>query len=304
MKGRLPLLSLSKTFDGWRQSRKLDELQRFWYRYSRNYVSVLGLILLLIIILSTLFAPYLAPYPDHAGEFVDFENMKQPPSWRHLFGTDLVGRDVFSRVIFGYRFSLLVGVVVLSIAIPIGVGVGLVAGYYRDTWIERVLMRITDVFLSIPPLLLALAISAVLAPTLMNAMLAISVMWWPVIARLIFGMSKTISNESFILAAESVGASWLHILIREILPNCFGIILTKITIDMGLVILMDSILSFVGLGAQPPKPALGTMVADGAKYLPGMWWLTVFPALAIVLVVYSFNLIGDGLTEAFSAEEL
>jgi len=284
------------------KSRKLENLHRLWYRYSRSRSGIVGLVLLFLIVISAAFAPYIAPYPEHAGAFVDFANAKKPPSLKHPFGTDLVGRDVFSRVLFGYRFSLLMGVVVLSIAVPIGVTVGLVAGYYHGTWIETVLMRITDVFLSVPPLLLALTITAVLPPTLTNAMLAVTAMWWPYHTRVIYGLTKSISTESFILAAEAVGASKFHILFREILPNCTAQILTKITLDMGWVILMGSILSFVGLGVKPPNPGLGTMVADGAKYLPNVWWLTLFPALAIVLVVYSFNLIGDSLNEALSAE--
>lgn len=288
----------------WKRSKRVEEFQRIWYRYSRNYTSVFGLFLLLLIVVGAAFANYLAPYPEHAGAFVDFKAAKQSPSLKHPFGTDLVGRDIFSRVLFGYRFSLLMGVVVLSIAVPVGVTIGLVAGYFQDTWVETLLMRITDVFMGVPPLLLALTITAVLPPTLTNAMLAITVMWWPYVTRIVYALSKSISTESFILAAESVGASRAHILFREILPNCAGPIFTKITLDMGWVILMGSVLSFVGLGVKPPQPGLGTMVAEGSRYLPSVWWLTVFPALAIVLVIYSFNLIGDGLAEALAAEEV
>jgi len=285
-------------------SKRTETLKKLWYTYSKNKSAVFGLILLMLIILSTIFAPFITPYPSHVGAVVDFENAGKPPSFKHFFGTDLAGRDIFTRVIFGYRFSLLMGVVVLSISLPIGITLGLVAGYYKDSWVDTLFMRITDTILAIPPLLMALAISAVLPTSLFYAMIAVTFAYWPYHARLIYGMSKQISSESFILAAESIGARKFHIIFKEILPNCIGAVFTKITIDMGLVILMGAVLSFVGLGVQPPKPGLGTMIADGSKFLPGVWWITLFPALAIVLVVYAFNLVGDGLAEAMAAQEM
>ncbi len=286
------------------KNKKIEQFRKLWYSYSRNRSAVFGLILLLIIIFSALFAPFITPYPEHVGAVVDFSKAGLPPSLKHFCGTDLAGRDIFSRMIFGYRFSLLIGIVVLSIAIPIGVTLGLVAGYFNNTWIDTVLMRIVDIFCAIPPLLMALTISAVLPTNLFYAMIAVSAAYWPFHARILYGLSKQLSSEAFVLAAESIGASRFHILFREILPNCIGTIFTKITIDMGLVILMGSILSFVGLGVQPPKPGLGTMIADGSKFLPEAWWMTLFPALAIVLVVYCFNLVGDGMAEAISAQEM
>ena len=164
------------------------------------------------------------------------------------------------------------------------------------------LMRLTDIFLSIPPLVLAMSIMGFLAPTLINGMLAVTVMWWPWYARLIYNVTRSEAREGYVLAAETVGASTFHILFREILPNCWPSILTKMTLDIGFVILIASSLSFLGLGVQPPTPDLGSMVADGAKYMPDAWWLTVFPAIAILLVVLGFNLVGDGLREAFETE--
>jgi peptide/nickel transport system permease protein len=284
-----------------RQSRR-ENLGRAWYKFSRNPLSIVGGATVLLVALLAIFAPFVAPYPQHAKPFTDFANASQPPSWQYLFGTDEIGRDILSRVFFGYRFSLSMGVVVLSLVVPPGVLLGLVAGYYQGTWIDTVIMRITDIFLAVPPLVLALAIASVLRPNLFNAMVAVSLMWWPWYTRLVYGLASALRNEFFVSSAEVTGASTAHILFREILPNCVSPIFTKMSLDMGWVIIIGSSLSFVGLGVQPPKPGLGTMVASGAKYLPDHWWISVFPALAIVVVVLGFNLLGDGLRDVLAAE--
>jgi len=190
---------------------------------------------------------------------------------------------------------------VLGLAAPVGVTLGLLAGY-RPGRTETVIMRITDVFLSVPPLVLALAILGFLEPTLTNAMLAVSVMWWPWYARLTYNVARAVSTEGYVVAAMVVGASHAHVLFREIFPNCVPPILTKLTLDMGFVILIGSALSFLGLGVQPPTPDLGSMVADGAKYLPDLWWLSVFPGLGILAAVLGFNLLGDGLRDVLDVE--
>ena len=274
---------------------------RNWYKFSRNPLSITGGAIVLIVILAAIFAPFLAPYPDHKGAALDFANMNRPPDWQYLFGTDGLGRDVFTRVIFGYRVSLLLGVVVLSIAVPIGVGLGLIAGYFSGKT-EIILMRITDVFLAIPALVLALAIMGFLEPTLMNAMIAVSAMWWPWTTRLVYNVTRSVKTEDFVVAARVVGASHAHIILREILPNCLPTILTKMTLDMGFVILVAASLSFLGLGVQPPTPDLASMVADGSQYLPDQWWLSVFPGLAILIIVLGFNLLGDGLRDMLDVE--
>jgi peptide/nickel transport system permease protein len=281
---------------------RLDNLGRAWYKFSRNPLSIIGGATVLLVVLLAIFAPYVTPYPEHAKPFTDFANASRPPSWEYPFGTDEIGRDILSRVIFGFRFSLSMGVVVLSLVVPTGVLLGLVAGYYQGTWIDTVIMRITDIFLAVPPLILALAIASVLKPNLFNAMVAVSLMWWPWYARLIYGLASALRNEFFVSSAEVTGASTAHILFGEILPNMISPIFTKISLDMGWVIIIGSMLSFVGLGVQPPKPGLGTMVASGAKYLPDQWWIAVFPALGIVVVVLGFNLLGDGLRDLFAAE--
>ena len=284
-----------------RSSRRLS---KGWYKFSRNRLSVVGLAIIVLISLAAVFAPYITPYPAHAGPYANFKESSQPPSAKHLFGTDTVGRDVFSRVIFGYRYSLMLAIVVISLSAPPGILLGLVAGYYQRTKLETVIMRITDIFLAVPPLILALAITALLTPNITNQMMAVSLMWWPWYCRLVYSLTASLRNEYFVREAELTGASKAHILLRSILPNCVGPILTKITLDMGFVITLGASLSFIGLGVQPPKPGLGTMVADGAKRLPAEWWMTIFPALAIVLVILAFNLVGDGLGDVFAVEEI
>lgn len=268
----------------------------------RNPLSLLGLILVAAVVLSAVFADFIAPFPLHRGAVVDFANFNKAPEWPYIFGTDLVGRDLFSRILYAYRISLILGVVVLAIAVPVGVAIGLFAGYLGG-WTEYVLMRITDVFLSIPPLVLAMSMMGLLEPTLTNGMIAVTAMWWPWYTRLVYNLARSEKEEGYVLAAEVIGASKLHVMFREILPNCVPSILTKMTLDLGFVILIASSLSFLGLGVQPPTPDLGSMVADGAKYLPDSWWLTVFPGLAILVAVFGFNLIGDALREILGAEQ-
>ncbi|MCG8352518.1 MAG: ABC transporter permease [Chloroflexales bacterium] len=299
--------SLTMTADLWKQlerSSRREYWGRAWYKFSHNPLSVIGLTTVTAVILLAIFAPYVTPYPEHAGPFTDFANAKQPPSWAHPFGTDVAGRDVLTRTMFGFRFSLTMGLIVLSLTAPLGVLLGLLAGYYHESWVDTIIMRVTDIFLAVPPLILALAIAAMLKPNLINSMMAVSLMWWPWYTRLVYGLATQLRNEYFVKSAEVMGASRLHILFKEILPNCVSPIFTKMSLDMGWVILIGSSLSFVGLGVQPPKPGLGTMVANGSRFLPDLWWISLFPALGIVLIVLGFNLLGDGLRDLFAAEEV
>jgi peptide/nickel transport system permease protein len=284
--------------------KRKDNLSRIWYKFSGNYLSIVGLAIVFIVIFMAIFAPWVTPYPEHRGAFVDFSNAMQSPNVEHWFGTDAVGRDILTRVIFGFRFSLMMGFVVIGLAAPPGIVAGLVAGYFRDTWVDTVIMRITDVFLAVPPLILAMAITAVLPPNVFYAMLAVTLMWWPWYARLVYGIASSLQNEFFVQAAQVTGASKIYIIFREILPNSISAIFTKMTLDVGIVIIIAASLSFVGLGAQPPTPDLGTMVSDGAKYLPDQWWVTICPALAIVFIVLGFNLLGDGLRDMLAVEEV
>lgn len=266
-----------------------------------NPLSAFGVVLILAVLLAAIFADVIAPFPEHVGAVVDFVNFNKAPDSTYLMGTDLVGRDLFSRILYAYRVSLMLGVVVLILAVPVGVTLGLIAGYLGG-WTDAVIMRITDVFLSIPPLVLALAIMGVLQPTLVNGMIAVTVMWWPWYTRMVYNITLAERQEGYVLAAEVIGASRAHIIFREILPNCLPAIITKMTLDFGFVILVASSLSFLGLGVQPPTPDLGSMVAEGAKYLPDSWWLTVFPGLAILVIVFGFNLVGDALRDLLGGE--
>jgi peptide/nickel transport system permease protein len=287
-----------------KSSTKLESSRRRWYRFSRNPLSIVGLVIAVASILLAVFAPYFAPYPNHAGLYTDFQKAWKSPSLEHPFGTDEFGRDVMSRTIFGFSYSLLMAGVVLSLVVAPGVVLGLIAGYYRGRLGDTIIMRIADIFIAVPALVLALAICAVLTPSVFNAMLAVSLMWWPWYTRLTYSVTSALRNEYFVQAAEVTGASSLHIMFREILPNCLGPILTKVTLDVGWVILIGASLSFVGLGAQPPTPDLGSMVADGGRYLPTYWWASLFPAFAITVIILGFNLLGDGVRDMFVEEAL
>jgi peptide/nickel transport system permease protein len=281
---------------------RLEGLKRLWYKFSLNKVSVLGLLIIIVVVLLAVFQPLIAPFPHHVNEFVDFKNASLPPNSTYIMGTDVYGRDIMSRIFYAFRGAIIVGIGVLSVAVPVGVFLGLIAGYYNGRWISTFIMRVTDIFLALPPLILALVITSLLRPTLFNSMMAMTFAWWSWYTRLVYGMANSLRNELYVKSAELMGASKKHIIFKEILPNCFGPIFTKMTLDMGWVILTGASLSFVGLGEQPPKPALGTMVSDGAKFLPDQWWISIFPALAIMVIVLGFNLLGDGIKDMLSNE--
>lgn len=285
------------------KSLKTESLRRSWYKYSRNTVSVIGLIIVFVIIFIALFANYLAPSPESAGVYVNFKEANKPPSLSHLCGTDEIGRDILSRIFFGFRISLYMVVIVLSVVVPLGVTLGLVAGYFNNTFIETIIMRITDMFLAVPSLLLAFVICSLLTPNTTNAMLAITVAWWPWYSRIVYSVTTSLKGEAYVWSAEVGGANTSHIIFKEILPNCLSTIMTKMTLDAGLIILTGATISFVGLGAQPPIPELGSMVSNGCKYLPEQWWISIMPAIAIVLIVMAFNFIGDGIVSVFERGE-
>jgi len=274
-----------------------ESLRKHWYYFSRNKLSVVGLAIALLVVFMAILAPWITPYPDHVGPYVDYGQAGMPPSWKHLFGTDMFGRDILTRIIFAFRGALKMALIVLALSVPAGVILGLLAGYFRNTLIDTIIMRITDIFIAMPPLILALAIASMLEPNLTNSMIAITLVWWPSYTRIVYGMASSIRNEYFVVAAELMGASKGYVVLREILPNCLSPVFTKMALDVGWVILVGASLSFVGLGEQPPTPALGQMVSDGAKYLPTYWWMTIFPALAIVITILGFNLMGDGIRD-------
>ncbi len=261
----------------------------------RSPLTVIGLAIILMFVLSAVFAPLLAPM-DPTQQILS-QRLK-PPSAGHWLGMDQLGRDVLSRLLFGAPISLTVGLVVVGSASTLGTLVGLIAGYARGT-VDELLMRLTDVFFAFPPLILAMAIAGALGPSLNNAMIAIAAVTWPVYARLVRGQVLSLREREFIQAAFSIGASTPRILSRHLLPNALAPILVQASFDMGGAILSAAGLSFIGFGARPPTPEWGVMISEGSKFFSTQPWLSFFPGLAILLTVAAFNLIGDGLRDAF-----
>ncbi len=272
-----------------------------WYRFSRNPAAVTGALIIFSVIFLAVFAPLLTPYPKHVGAIVDFRARHMPPDAVHWFGTDKAGRDIFTRTVFGLRISLLLVIGVLGVSVPIGAVLGLMAGYFGG-WTEKFISGLTNVMLAMPPLVMALAVSNLLEPTLMNAMIAITLLWWTWHARLIYAVSKQIASEDYIEAARLAGAGPVHILFREILPNCIPVLSVKTTLDAAFVILFGATLSFLGFGVKPPIPDLGSMVADGRQFMPDFWWEVVCPGIAVLYTTLGFNLLGDGLRDMFDVE--
>jgi peptide/nickel transport system permease protein len=265
-------------------------------RLRANPVSLIGLVLAVGLFGIAVAAPAIAPYDPVS---LAPKNRLLPPSSTNWFGTDDGGRDIFSRVVFGARYSLLAAAVVLTLAVTFGTAVGLIAGFAGGK-IDEALMRLTDMFLAFPALVLAMGISAALGASLANSMIAIAVVWWPWYARLVRGQTLRLRHEQFVDAARASGASDARMIVRHILPNCWTPIIVQVTLDVGYAILTTASLSFIGLGAQPPTPEWGAMVATGKDYILDQWWMSTFPGLAIFLAVMAFNLVGDGLQEALS----
>lgn len=277
-----------------------ERLRRIYYKFTRSSLSLVGLLMVLLVIFVAIFAPYLAPYPEDRTR-VHFDVGAQPPSLEHPMGTDIEGRDIFSRLLFGSRIALMVGIVVLTLSISIGVTLGLIAGYLGGP-VNSVIMRTTDIFLSLPPIVLAMVVIAVTKPTLLNAIIAISFTWWAWYARLVQGEVLSVKEEEFIEASKAMGSSWFRTAFREVLPNVTSPIVVKATLDMGFAILVAAALSFIGIGVQPPKPSWGVMVSQGRTYIGSYWWISTFPGLAISFTVLGFNLLGDGLRDIFDVE--
>ena len=252
-----------------------------------------GGVIALLVVLVALAAPLLAPYPPDA---IHPEMALQPPSLHHLFGTDQVGRDVFSRVIYGARVSPLVALLVLLFACAAGIPLGVLAGYFGGAG-DEVIMRVTDIFLAFPSLLLALAFAAVLPPSLTSLTIAITITWWPWYARLVRGQAASVAGRPYVEACRALGIPSWRILLRHVLPNSVTPVIVQVSLDFGGVILTASALSFLGLGAQDPTPDWGLMVAEGENYFTTQWWLVTFPGLAILVTALAFTLLGDGLRD-------
>ncbi len=261
---------------------------------SRNRMAILGLIILLLLLVMGIFADFIAPY-DYAKQ--DLTNAFQHPNAQHLFGTDEFGRDIFSRIIYGARTSLLVGFVSVGIAVIVGGALGAVAGYYGKR-VDNVIMRLMDILLAIPQTLLAIAIVAALGTGLVNLMIAVGISTVPTYARIVRASVLTIREEEYIEAAKASGTSNAKIIIKHILPNCIAPVIVQVTLGMAGAILTAAGMSFIGLGIQPPNAEWGNMLSTGRDYIRGYSYMTMFPGLAIVITVLSLNLLGDGLRDA------
>jgi peptide/nickel transport system permease protein len=272
---------------------------RAWRRLVRRKSAVLGLGIIVLFVLVAVFAPLIAPYdPAQQG----WTSIRKPPSLQHWFGTDESGRDVFSRVVFGARASLLAGVVSVSIALGLGVPIGLLAGY-GGRWIDAVIGRITDAMLACPFLILAIALAAFLGPSLQNAMIAIGLTTTPIFVRLTRGQVMAVKVEDYVEAARAVGNPPVRIAVKHILPNIMPTLIVQATISIATAIIAEASLSFLGLGQQPPAPSWGSMLNTAQRFLTNAVWMAIWPGLAIFLAVLSFNLLGDGLRDALDPKE-
>lgn len=267
-------------------------------RFRQSPLSLVGLIIVVVLVIVAVIGPYFVPYPKDASSAVHISDKLLPPSSDHWFGTDHVGRDILSRLVVGARVSLLAGVTVILLAVTIGTLLGAIAGFFGG-WIETVIMRITDVFLTIPDLILAMAFAAALGPGLGNVMIAVSLVWWPGYCRLVRANVIQLRSAQFAEAAQALGSSRRRVLFRHVLPNAFPTVLVKASMDVGFAVLTTASLGFIGLGTQPPTPDWGQMVSEGRKYLREAWWYSTFPGMAILLTVLATNLLGDGLRDVF-----
>jgi peptide/nickel transport system permease protein len=272
---------------------RVNEFRRFVRVLFSRSVVVFGVIAIVAVILASILAPVIAPY-DPDDQVLD--RVLQQPNRQHLLGTDSLGRDTLSRIIFGTRITLLVGVGTVIIAASLGTIIGLIAGYFGG-WVFTVIMRFTDGIMAIPPLLLALVIAALLGTGVKGVMIAISFALMPGYIRLICGQVLSVKENEYVMAARSVGVGHIGIMFRHILPNCFSPLIVQMTMMMGLAILIEASLSFLGLGIKPPSAAWGSMVYDGYKYLVMRPILSIAPGLAIMLVVFALTMIGDGLRD-------
>jgi peptide/nickel transport system permease protein len=271
----------------------LATLAGFWIRARQNVGAMIGLGLLLLLVVTAVFAPAIAPYDPLK---LDVINRFQPPSAGHLFGTDELGRDLFSRVVVGTRISFRVAAEVLLVAGSVGVVMGIVSGY-RGGLADEVIMRLADVFFAFPSFLLAMAIVAALGAGIQNAVLAIAIAWWPRYARLLRGQVLSVRGEPYVDAARSIGATDFRIMRQHILPNCLAPLIIQLTMDAGSAILTTSALSFIGLGANPPTPEWGLMIAQSRDYIMSYWWVPTFPGVAISVTVAGSLFLGDGLRD-------
>ena len=275
---------------------RIKSLRESLYLIARNKLSLTALIILVLLIVGALLAPYIIPYPEDLADATHTQIKLQAPSLEHLMGTDELGRDIFSRVVYGARVSLSAALAAVGLSLVIGIPLGAIAGSFGG-WVDNLIMRMTDVFLSFPPLLLAIAMVAVMGSSLNNAILAIALSWWPWYTRLIRGQAISVKERKFVQAAETIGTGRMKIIFKHIIPNCISPVIVQASMDIGGVILTVASLSFLGLGAQLPTPEWGLMISMGRRFFPDSWWYCIFTGLAIFVTVLCFNLLGDAIRE-------
>jgi dipeptide transport system permease protein len=275
-------------------------LREFWISFSANNGAVMGLAVVIALLLIALFAPWIAPHlPDqtNSAAFLKPPSWQAGGSWQFLLGTDAIGRDILSRLIFGARLSLSIGLAVVLISVAAGIALGLIAGFARGI-VEIAIMRLMDIVLTLPSLLLAIVIVAILGPGLVNAMLAVAIVVLPHYVRITRAAVIAEVSKDYVTAARISGAGTLRLMFSEVLPNCAAPLIVQASLGVSTAILDAAALGFLGLGAQPPSPEWGTMLADAREFVLRAWWVVTFPGLAILVAVLAFNLMGDGLRDA------
>ncbi len=277
---------------------RLGQTYRQWLAFRSNPLALLGLGVVLALLLVAAFAPQIATHDPLAQNLA---NRLQPMSAAHWFGTDSLGRDIFSRIVHGTRITLFIVLLVVVTVGPVGLLIGATAGYFGD-WVDTVLMRVTDIFLAFPRLILALAFVAALGPGLENALIAIACTAWPPYARVARAETLVVRNSDYIAAVRLLGASPARIVLRHVVPICVPSVIVRTTLDMAGIILTAAGLGFLGLGAQPPLPEWGAMIAAGREQIFDQWWVATFPGIAICLCTLGFNLLGDGLRDVLDAK--
>ena len=287
---------ISDTPESRRQAR-LGQLYRQWLAFKRNPMAVAGLAIVILPLLVAALAPVIAPFNPIAQAL---DKRLLPPSSTNWFGTDALGRDIFSRIVYGTRITLVIVLLVVVTVGPFGLLIGAVSGYFGG-WVDRLLMRITDVFLAFPRLVLALAFVAALGPGIVNAIIAIAITTWPPYARVARAETMVIRNQDYIEAMRLQGASRARIIWKHVVPMCMPSLIVRTTFDMAGIILTAAGLGFLGLGAQPPMPEWGAMISAGREQIFDQWWVATFPGLAICVVALGFNLLGDGLRDVMDA---
>lgn len=275
---------------------KIYKLRTDIYLLSRNKLTFASLIFIVLLVILAILAPLIVPYPEHIADAANVAFKLTAPCKDYYFGTDELGRDIFSRIIYGTRISLLASVFAVALAMLIGIVLGAIAGAMGGI-VDDIIMRICDIFLSFPSLLLAIVIAAFAGPSLKNALIAIAISWWPWYARIVRGQAISLKERQFVKAARALGNVQSKIIFQHIVPNCMGPVIVQATMDLGGIILTLASLSFLGLGAQAPTPEWGLMINTSKTYFMNAWWYSVFPGLAIFVTVLAFNLIGDGLRE-------